>query len=124
MSYRIRCARMCPAPGTRHQGHDRHLPAIAAATARVRPAARSAHPARPGELYTVFRQDSAEGAAPLRLEKRQDLERDQPQYDQDEQPSTAGRLGERAERSVDALGLGLGRIIGDSRVQGGDPDAS
>jgi hypothetical protein len=31
---------MCPAPGTRHQGHDRRLPAIAAATARVRPAAR------------------------------------------------------------------------------------
>ncbi len=50
--------------------------------------------------------DSAEGAAPLGLEERQDPERDQPQCDQDEQPRAEGRLGERAEHPVDALSSG------------------
>ena len=48
MRYRIRRRdRMCPAPGIRAMT-GRHLPAIAAATARVRPARTPAHPARRG----------------------------------------------------------------------------
>ena len=122
MSYRIRRRdRMCLAPGTRHQGHDRHLPAIAAATARVRPAARRHTQPALASCTPYSDRDSAEGAAPLRREERQDPECDQPQCDQDERPRTERATGERAERSVHALGLG--RIIGDSRVQGGDPDA-
>ena|SRR5579863_6510001 len=38
--------------------------------------------------------DSAEGAVPLRLEEREDPERDQPECDQDQEPRAEGRLGE------------------------------
>jgi hypothetical protein len=125
MSYRIRrrdC--MCLAPGTRHQGHGRHLPAIPEQRplACDQPHAWHTQPALPS-CPPYSDRDSAEGAASLRLGKGQDPECDQPQCDQDEQPRTEGPLGERAERSVDALGLGRagtvvrlpGRISASSR---------
>jgi hypothetical protein len=81
MSDRIqRRHRMHPAPGTR----DRHLPAIAAATAHVRPAARGDTQPALASFTPYSGRDSAEGTAPLRLGERQDPERDQPQCYQDE----------------------------------------
>jgi hypothetical protein len=57
------------------------------------------------ELYTVLRQGLRQGCGAISPRRTKDPERDQPQCDQDEQPRAEGRLGERAERPVHALGL-------------------
>src|SRR5450756_3225638 len=65
--------------------------------------------------------DSSQGAAPLRLEERQDTESDQPECDENEEPGAEIGLSERAEDAVDAFGAG--RLVGNGRVDGGDSDA-